>query len=47
MSAARYGLSMFAGENSMYDPQKADRAQARAEKARRNNVSTAREDAGL
>jgi phage terminase large subunit len=47
MSAARYGLTMFAGEHSMYDPQAADRARMQAERTRRSVISTAREDAGL
>lgn len=47
MSAARYGLSMFAGEGSMYDPDKAVRAAAQANENRRQSVSTVQADAGL
>ena len=47
MSAVRYGLSMFAGEHSMYDPEAADRARVQAERARRETLSTVRENAGL
>jgi phage terminase large subunit len=47
MSAARYGLTMFAGTNSMYDPEQADRARHHTDEARRKTISTARRDAGL
>ncbi len=47
MSAARYGLTMFVGKGSMYDPEERDRAAVQAERARREALSTARENAGL
>ncbi len=47
MSAARYGLTMFTGKGSMYDPEERDRAAIQAERSRRETLSTVREDAGL
>jgi|GEM_PF-4488811 len=38
MSAARYGLTMFAGENSMYDPHQKDRQRVRVSVTRQKLV---------
>lgn len=47
LSGARYALTMFVGENSMYDPEKTLHAQYQAEERRRVTVSTVQSDAGL